>query len=125
MALLPRQMRPGLEQDFYLLTDNVACLDGRGCKACGSRGCRLKRENRPVACGLFPLVLANRGLYLYKTCPSAIFVPLAEWTAIGSAAAHWLAGFSRMELSHIALTLPAWKLAKNYIALEIPVKYPL
>ncbi|MDR2574337.1 MAG: hypothetical protein LBC94_08385 [Desulfovibrio sp.] len=124
MAILPSQMRPGLDEDFHLLAGDVACLDDRGCKACGHRGCRLTRSKRPVACELFPLVLANGGLYLYKTCPAAVFAPLADTIGIGHEAAAWLSGFSPAELRHIALNLPAQKLAERYVYLDIAVAYP-
>ncbi|MDR2744506.1 MAG: hypothetical protein LBB66_04835 [Desulfovibrio sp.] len=125
MALLPRQVRPDLGEDFYLFADDMAYIADRGCKAHGGRGCRLARERRPVACCLFPLVLANGGLYLYKTCPAVIFTPLADLFDAGRSAATWLAGFSPAELSHISLSLPAQTLAKRYIYLDIAVTYPL
>ena len=124
MALLPGQLRPDLDEDFYLLADDMAYIADRGCKAQGGRGCRLTRERRPVACCLFPLVLANGGLYLYKTCPAVVFTPLAYLSGAGHSAAAWLANFSPAELRHIALNLPAQTLAERYIYLDIAVAYP-
>ena len=123
MALLPKQMRPDLDKDFYLLANDMAYIADKGCKACGSRGCRLTQEKRPVACGLFPLVPANGSLYLYQTCPAAVFTPLTDWTDIGRTAATWLSGFSQAELAHISLTLSAQSLAENYIYLGIAVRH--
>ncbi|MDR1659339.1 MAG: hypothetical protein LBR94_03225 [Desulfovibrio sp.] len=122
MALLPWQTRPDLGEDFYLLAGDMAYIADRGCKARGGRGCRLARERRPVACCLFPLVLANGGLYLYKTCPAVIFTPLADLSDAGHSAAAWLTGFSPTELRHISLSLPAQILAERYIYLGIAVE---
>lgn len=123
MALLPRQLRPDLEKDFYLLDPKTACLDQRGCKSCGPDGCRLEREWRPVACGLFPLVVTSGGLYLYKTCPAVLLSPLADWLAIAESAASWLAGLDENELGQIAIDLPLETLASSYIDLELPLGY--
>ena len=40
MGLLPDQLRPGLANDFFLLTRDTAFMDGRGCRSCTSQGCR-------------------------------------------------------------------------------------
>lgn len=125
MALLPHQLRPGLDQDFYLLDARTACLDQRGCKSCGPQGCRLHRDRRPVACGLFPLVVANGGLYLYKTCPAVLLKNLADWLTIAGDAAKWLTnGLNKEELGQIALDLPLGSMASGYIDLAIPLDYP-
>ena len=97
MALLPGQLRPNLSDDFY----------------------RLMRAQRPVACGLFPLVPANGGLYLYKTCPAVIFTPLDRLADLGLEAARWLSGFNLADLRHISLELPLRTLADDYISLDI------
>ena len=76
MKLLPSQQHDHLERDFFLLAPDTACLDDRGCKSCGPEGCLLPRQRRPVACSLFPLVLLDTGLYLYKICPAVFFLPL-------------------------------------------------
>lgn len=121
MALLPGQLRPNLTDDFYLLNKDTAYLDARGCKSCTERGCRLPREQRPVACGLFPLVLANGDLYAYKTCPAVIFTPLDRLADLGLVAAHWLAEFSLTDLRHISLEISAPALAERYLSLSIGV----
>ncbi|MDR3320379.1 MAG: hypothetical protein LBS77_05590 [Desulfovibrio sp.] len=117
LALLPHQMRPDLADDFFLLAEGMPYIGAEGCKSCGSRGCRLPLEKRPVACDLFPLVLANGLLYMYKTCPAVLFTPLAELVDIGNTAAGWIAGLSHADLRHIFLDLPAQALAERYIFL--------
>ncbi|MGE9984504.1 hypothetical protein [Desulfovibrio sp. SGI.169] len=119
MALLPAQLHSRLGDDFYLLNADTAYLDGRGCKASTSHGCRLELTQRPVACGLFPLVPANGGLYLYKTCPAVILTPLNELAALGLEAARRLTGFTLSDLRHISLDIPARTLAERYISLNI------
>lgn len=119
MALLPSQMRPDLAKDFYLLDEQTAYMDSRGCKALGSQGCSLAKEQRPVACGLFPLVLANGGLWLYKICPASILVPLAEWLTLAAKARNWLRTLSEAHLRHISITLDAATLTDRYVNLNM------
>lgn len=121
MALLPGQISERTPADFYLLNKNTAYLGKEGCKSETSKGCRLPRELRPVACGLFPIVLANGRISLYKTCPAVIFNNLDELALLAEKAAQWLAGFSLDELRHISLDLSAEKLAADYIDLGIEV----
>ena len=78
MPLLPAQCHERLEDDFYLLDPVTPCLDDRGCKSCGPQGCRLPRPQRPIACGLFPLVLVRDALHLYQCCPAALHLPLRD-----------------------------------------------
>lgn len=119
MALLPSQIRPDLERDFFLLDADIAYIGAQGCKADTARGCRLPLILRPVACGLFPLVLVNGGLHLYKTCPAVLFTPLVRFAGLGLEAAHFLRGFSLKELQHISLDLPCETLVRDYIDLRI------
>lgn len=119
MALLPSQTRPDLADDFYLLDEQTACLDSRGCKALGSQGCSLTKERRPLACGLFPLVLANGALWLYQICPASIFVPLAEWMPLAHQAATWLATLPESDLRQISIELDKTTLTDRYINLHI------
>ena len=121
MALLPSQLRPDLAEDFFMLDATTAYMDGRGCKALGSCGCSLTREKRPVACGLFPLVLANGGLWLYSICPAVLAVPLADWMPLARKAADWLATLAKNDLRHISLDLPPATLADRYINLHLPL----
>lgn len=119
MALLPEQMRPDLGEDFYLLDAHTAFLDSRGCKACGAHGCRLPRARRPVACGLFPLVAANSGLYLYQTCPAVMLNPPALFADIALQAARRLAAIAPEDRRRLCLDLPAAVLARSYSDLHI------
>ena len=119
MALLPSQIRPDLAEDFYLLDAQTAYMDGRGCKALGSRGCSLPKEHRPLACGLFPLVLANGGLWLYKICPASVLVPLADWLPLAGKARDWLATLPEEHLRHISISLDAATLTDRYINLHM------
>ncbi len=121
MALLPGQISGRTPDDFYLLNKNTACLGKEGCKSETGKGCRLPRELRPVACGLFPIVLANGRLYLYKTCPAVVFNTLDELAMLAEKAAGWLANFPLDELRHISLNLSSEKLAADYIDLGIEV----
>ncbi len=119
MALLPSQLRPGLEDDFYLLDPETACLDRRGCKALSTNGCRLPRASRPFACGLFPLVLANGCLYLYSICPATLYIPLTEWIGVAEQAGEWLSCLPATDLRRISLDISAETLADRYIFLHI------
>lgn len=121
MALLPNQISARTPDDFYLLDKNTAYLGREGCKSETGKGCRLPRELRPVSCGLFPIVLANGRLYLYKTCPAVIFNSLDELCALAEKAAAWLAAFPLEELRHISLNLSSEKLAADYIDLGIEI----
>ena len=91
MKLLPSQQHAHLERDFFLLAPDTACLDDRGCKSCGPEGCLLPRQRRPVACSLFPLVLLDTGLYLYKICPAVFFLPpsISRKLSCGNASSIW------------------------------------
>ena len=118
MALLPEQLRPQNCEDFYMADSHTAYLDQRGCKACGSSGCRLERRWRPLACGLFPIVPASNGLYLYKTCPAVLLLPLALWLDLGLAVARHLQTLSPKSRQHISLCLTPEKLADSFISLH-------
>lgn len=119
MALLPEQRRPDLADDFHLRDELTAYLDGRGCKACGEHGCRLPEPCRPPACGLFPLVAANGGLYLYQTCPAVMLNPPALFADLGRIAARRLAAHPEDVLRRICLELPEAVLARCYSNLHI------
>ncbi|GFH62852.1 MAG: conserved hypothetical protein [Candidatus Desulfovibrio kirbyi] len=121
MALLPEQIRPNLSEDFYLFDRATAFMDARGCKAATERGCRLERVRRPPACGIFPLVLANGCLYLYKICPAVLLTPIAAFAEIGLEAARRLAGLRVEDARHISLGLSVETLARSYISLDIRI----
>lgn len=119
MHLLPRQIDPDTPDNFYLLDEHTALLDRRGCKSCTSQGCRLDFDKRPVACGLFPLVLANGRLYAYKICPATIFSSLDDLECLAQKAAAWLSTLPEDELRRISICLDQKSLDERYIDLEI------
>lgn len=121
MALLPAQLHADLERDFYLLDHDTAYIGAKGCKANSSHGCRLQREEKPLACGLFPIVLANGRLYLYQTCPASIFLPLAHFCNIAKDVAIMLDKYSLDDLRHISINLSADVLAAKYVDLHISI----
>lgn len=121
MHLLPRQIGPDTPDNFYLQDKNTALLDHRGCKSCTDHGCRLDFAKRPVACGLFPLVLANGRLYAYRICPATIFSSLNELESLGQKAAAWLKDLPEDELQGISIRLDQKSLSERYIDLDIQV----
>lgn len=121
MPLLPRQLNGREQENFYLLDASTPYLARKGCKADTPHGCRLKLEEKPVACGLFPIVLVNGSLWLYQNCPAVLFSPLVEFLRLGRTAAEWLQQFSWAELRHLSLWLTDTILARNYIDLRIQI----
>lgn len=119
MALMPDQTGPENEKDFYMLDAATASLDGRGCKSSTAHGCRLPRHKRPPACGLFPFVLANGGIYLYKSCPAALFTPMVELAKMAKDAAAHLRSWDSENLRHLSLELFPSVLAEKYIDMNI------
>lgn len=121
MALLPNQLGPDNERDFFMLNANTAYLGKEGCKSLTPSGCRLPQNKRPVACGLFPIVLANGRLYLYLCCPAVILNTLADFATLAKEAENILRSFSKRELEHISITLAPDVLAEKYIDLGIQI----
>lgn len=119
MPLLPRQGAKDSEKDFHLLDCLTPCLDSRGCKSLGPNGCSRAKAERPIACGLFPIVIANGWLYLYQDCPAVLFTPLFRFMEIGRDAADLLLRLDFAELRRLSLWLMPELLAKNYICLRI------
>ncbi|MBO4300290.1 MAG: hypothetical protein J5861_01675 [Desulfovibrio sp.] len=119
MKLLTHQLGPHVSKDFYMLDTNTAYLDKRGCRSYTEKGCRLPRERRPVACGLFPFVLNRNTLQLYQRCPASLFTPLSHMEAEGRKAASWLLSLSDEDRSRIAIDLPTTTLANRYMDLHI------
>lgn len=119
MPLLEKQKRPGLDQDFHLLDELTPFLDSRGCKSLGATGCKRKYEEKPIACGLFPIVLANGHLYLYQECPAVLYTPLARFLELGREAAQMLLELDFAELRRLSLWLMPDVLAESYISLHI------
>lgn len=119
MALLPSQTGPDNERDFYMLAPGVAAIGAKGCKSDTDHGCRLPLEKKPVACGLFPLVLANGRLYLYQNCPASLAIPLYEFMAAAREAAKMLDQFSLKALRHLSIELTDKVLAEKYINMHV------
>ena len=122
MALLDSQISARTPNDFYLLDEHTACLDRRGCKALGPVGCRLEHRLRPVACGLFPLVVVNSRLYLYRVCPASIFVPEGAMRAMAAEVRDWLDTLSAADIERISITRRPEDLAEKYVDLALPVR---
>lgn len=119
MALLPEQIGSETPDDFYMINKNTAGLGAEGCKSLSPHGCRLAPEKRPVACGFFPIVLVNGGLYLYQVCPAAMFLTLDTFYRLGRQVGRYLENFSLAELRHISINLPDEVLKEKYINLHI------
>lgn len=119
MPLLPEQGRPDLANDFYLLDATTPYLAQAGCKADTVTGCRLKHGQKPMACGLFPIVLINGGLYLYQNCPAVIYTPLIRFMEFAQKAADLLGKLPEDDLRHLSLWFTDDTLAKSYIDLRI------
>lgn len=119
MPLLEKQDREGLEKDFHLLDRLTPYLGGAGCRSLKAGGCGLCRERKPIACGLFPIVLANGGLYLYQNCPSVLFTPLIRFLGLAREAANMLCELDLAELRRLSLWLTSEQLARSYINLRV------
>ena len=98
-----------------------ASLDERGCKSLGPEGCLLQVEDRPPACGLFPLALNAGRLYLYTVCPASLFIALKTWIEIAKQAKQWLLTFPKAVCEHLALNLPLNVLSEKYLDMHLEV----
>lgn len=121
MPLLPGQVNAHTPEDFYLLDEATPYIGPQGCKSASASGCRLPPEKKPVACGLFPLVLINGKIYLYQNCPAVLFTPLARFLELAEYAAERLAAYSLADLRRLSLSMPCETLAAKYIDLHITV----
>lgn len=119
MPLLPGQYRSDLEHDFHLLDSLTPYLSTPGCRSCTDTGCRLSHGQKPVACGLFPVVLVNGGLYLYMNCPAVMFLPLIRFFELGQKAASMLMDLEFADLRRLSLWLGPETLSRSYIDLRI------
>ena len=119
MALLDRQISARTPDDFYLLDSRTASLDRRGCKSLGPGGCRLERPLRPLACGLFPLVLVNRRLYLYKICPASMLEPLETFQAMAAQVKAMLDALPAADVERISITRDPEDLKAKYLDLGL------
>ncbi len=121
MALLDSQISDQTPDNFYLLDKHTAALDRRGCKALTPSGCRLERKLRPVACNIFPIVLVNSRLYLYKVCPASLFLPKELFREIAVKVGRMLNGLSAHDVQRISITGDPSDLASKYEDLGISV----
>lgn len=121
MALLDRQISARTPDDFYLLDSRTASLDRRGCKALGPDGCRLERALRPLACGLFPLVLVNRCLYLYKICPASMLEPLELFQDMAAQVKAMLDALPCADVDRISIARDPEDLKTKYLDLGLEV----
>lgn len=119
MPLLPDQYEKNASHEFYMLDARTAYLARAGCKADGPHGCTLARRDKPLACGLFPIVLINGGLYLYQNCPAVIYAPLIRFMEFARDAAQMLMEFPFEQLLHLTICLSREKIIKSYINLHI------
>ncbi len=119
MALLDSQVSPRTPEDFYLLDRHTACLDQRGCKALGPCGCRLDNTLRPIACNLFPYVLVNGRLYLYRVCPASMFMDKDDLLALGKAVHAYLASLPERDRARISIERAKEDLAEKYLDLHL------
>lgn len=121
MPLLPSQIGPDNTKDFFMLDRTTPCIGAQGCKSASTSGCKLPPERKPPACSLFPLVLANGRLYLYKMCPAVLNRPLKEFLEIGKQAARYLSNYDRKTLETLSIKLSPEILASKYIDLHLPL----
>lgn len=121
MPLLPSQVDAETPENFYLLDENTPYIGAKGCKSATSAGCRLPLEKKPIACGLFPLVLINGKLYLYQNCPAVLFTPLLRFLEFAEEAAKNLHKYSLTELERLSISLPCEIIAAKYIDLYITI----
>lgn len=121
MPLLPGQVNAHTSDDFYLLDETTPYIGPEGCKSASASGCRLAPEKKPVACGLFPLVLINGKIYLYQNCPAVLFTPLLHFLELAEKAAERLAEYPLEDLKRLSIFMPCETLAAKYIDLRITV----
>lgn len=119
MPLQPAQSGRKAADKFHLLDFHTAYLARAGCKSDSINGCRLKAFEKPIACGLFPVVFANGHLYLYQNCPAVICTPLIRFMEFAKKAAEMLYQLSESELWHLSICLPLDTIARAYIDLRI------
>ena len=121
MPLLDSQISDSTPEDFHLLDKRTACLDRRGCKALTPSGCRLDRALRPVACNIFPIVLVNTSLYLYRICPASMFVPDQAMQRLARRVRDRLDILPVADVCRISITRRPEDLAMKYQDLHLPV----
>lgn len=121
MALLDEQLAPDAAKHFYLLEPRVAYLGREGCKSLGKNGCLLPLKKRPPACGLFPIVLIDGRLYLYKRCPAAMLADAEEFAALASHAEKYLKSLGEHSARAISISVDPSELKEKYADLGIEI----
>ncbi len=121
MKLLDRQISEDTPRHFYLLNAHTASLDSRGCLALGQCGCSLERGDRPVACNLFPFVVIDRKLFLYRRCPVSFLLPPAKRKALARALSRWLRCQAPEDLRRISLHIRPGILKRAYEDMGLPL----
>ncbi len=122
MKLLDRQISGDTPRRFHMLDEHTACLDSRGCLALGKGGCCLERPLRPVACNLFPFVVIDLRLYLYRRCPVSVLLPPAKKKSLARALALWLRNcMAPADLLRISLHVRAQDLKRAYEDMRLPL----
>lgn len=124
MALMPWQINGNNNNDFYMMNADTACLGKQGCKSITDKGCKLPDERRPIACGIFPIVLINGRLYLYKPCPATQDFPIEKFINLAKKAAKKIGRLSPEEQRHLSINLSKAVLEKKYIDLETEIFEP-
>ena len=121
MALLDEQATPDAGEHFYLLEPRVAYLGREGCKSLGKNGCLLPPEKRPPACGLFPIVLIDGKLYLYKRCPSAMLAGSEKFATLAMSAEKYLKNLGEQSAREISISVEPGELKEKYLDLGIEI----
>lgn len=121
MALLDSQIGPQTIDRFYMLDEHTASLDRRGCKALGACGCQLERGDRPPACNLFPFVIVDMRLYLYRVCPASMLSSKEEITASAGRASEWINSLPAADVRRISISRSPEDLKEKYLDLGISV----
>ncbi|MDR1857031.1 MAG: hypothetical protein LBR22_07735 [Desulfovibrio sp.] len=121
MPLLPSQQGPEAARRFHLLAPDMAYLAGPGCKSATPSGCALPREDRPVACNLFPLALVNGTIQVFMYCPVAWHIPMDRLREIGKGVASWLTDFPPSDLRHLDRRMDPAEASRVYFPLFVSV----
>lgn len=121
MPLLPSQVTDEISTNFYLLENGVPYIGKDGCKSLGCEGCRLSRREKPIACGLFPLVLVEGKLYLYQNCPAVLKTPLESFMRFARKAGEMLLKYTFEDLRTISIKMPCETLSSKYIDMHVRI----
>lgn len=125
MRLLRSQQKPEILGKLHLLDQQTAVIDQRGCKAAAPTGCLLSREQRPIACSLFPLSIHKGVLYIYKNCPSVFMSTLDQLLILGETAAQDLRKrYTQTELESIDANINHELMLAKFVCLGLQLFEP-